>query len=550
MSIRRRPGSACARVAAALVLLQVPALAQVGGPAAQFDASVPTSEARFGSALDADGARALVGALGYGSPALRTGAASVVERERGAWVERAFLVASDAGHLDEFGFAVAIDGDRALVGAHGWDAPAAPDAGAAYVFERQTDGTWLEVARLVAALPGVFAHLGWSVALDGDRAVVGAVSDSAAGVLAGAALVFERQADGTWLEVAKLADPLAQFGDSLGHAVALAGDDALVAAPLDDDAASSAGAVHVFRRDASGAWSHVQQLSGGVGQPNARFGQSIGADGATAVIGTALSGQANNDPGRVYVFERDAAGVWSENQVLFGKTNSPYFGFGLDVDLADDLLVVGSRRNAFGSSGTGMVRAFRREVSGAWTWLADAAPSSADTFDRFGSAVAVIDDDEFLGGAWGTTVGGASTAGRVYATRVSTLMQSAPTVSVAAPTAIDLVLFGGVERAGGLYVVAGSVSGTGPTAFEGIDVPLTFDAYTDHTLFAFGVAPLLANVGVLDSSGTATARFELPAGLASSFVGLTVHHAAIVIVPPVFWPPSLVTEPIGLVLVP
>jgi hypothetical protein len=550
MFSRRKAGISIACAAAALALLPAPVWAQVGGPDAAFECSTPTNDARFGSAIDAEGTRALVGALGHNSAAARTGAAFVFERERGAWIERTALIASDAGHGDEFGLAVALEGDRALVGAHGWDAPTALDAGAAYVFERQADGSWLEVAKLVAATPTVFAHLGWSVALDGDRALVGAVSDGSAGALAGAALVFERQGDGSWLEVVKLTDPNAQFGDSFGHAVALVGDDALVTALHDDDAASSAGAVHVFRRDPAGAWSHVQQFTGGLGQANARFGQSICAEGATAVIGTALSGQANNDPGRVYVFERDAAGAWSESAVLLGKVGSPYFGFGLDVDLVGDLLVVGSRRNAFASSGTGMVRAFRRADGGAWTWLADAASSAADTFDRFGSAVAVIDEDEFLAGAWGTAVGGQATAGRVYATRVAALMQSAPTVSVAAPAAIDLVLFGGVERAGGLFVVAGSVSGTGPTAFEGIDVPLSFDAYTDHTVLAHGYAPLLGNVGVLDAQGTATARFELPAGLSPAFAGLTVHHAAIVIVPPVYWPPSLVTEPIGLVLVP
>jgi hypothetical protein len=550
MATRHRNHLTVASAIGTLALLAAPVEAQVGGPEAVVTAGTPSADARFGWAVDAKGPRAVVGAIGHGPVGARVGAAHLLELENGTWVPRALLLASDGGNGDELGYAVALDGDRALVGAHGWDAPGAPDAGAAYVFERQGDGAWTEVARLVPTAPFAFAHFGWSVDLAGDRALVGAVSDSGAGAFAGAAHVFERQEDGTWLEVGKLTDPEAQFGDSLGHTVALAGDEALVGALLDDDAGNGAGAVHVFRRGNGGGWSHVQRLTAGAAGVNARFGQSLSADGDWAVVGTWIEDASGAQPGRAHLFERDASGLWLERQTITGKPASPYFGFGIAADLEDDLLVVGSRRVAFGSAGPGLVRAYRRDASGTWNWLADVSPQQQDTFDRFGAAVAVVDGDEFLGGAWSANVGASTNAGAVYAVRVGALMRSSPTVSIQSPQPVDLALFAGPEHAGSIYAVIGSVTGVGPTAFDGVDLPLDFDAYTEYTLVEFGVGILRTNIGLLDDQGSAGARFLLPSNLAPSFAGLTVWHAAVVLDPQVFWPPVVVTEPIDLRLVP
>ena len=55
---------------------------------------------------------------------------------------------SDARQYDYFGVSVAIDDDMVVVGASGEDG-AGEDSGAAYVFQRQADGTTFnKVARL------------------------------------------------------------------------------------------------------------------------------------------------------------------------------------------------------------------------------------------------------------------------------------------------------------------------------------------------------------------------------------------------------------------
>jgi len=521
-----------------------------GAPDQRFTPAATPSQARFGHAVDAGATRAIVGGHGDDQLGFEAGAAWIFERvdANGDWVEVAKLVAYDGQVGDQFGYAVALDGDRALVGAHGRDEAGVVDGGIVHVLERAADGTWSEVARLAPAAPAPFAHFGWSVDLEGDRALVGAVSDSTAGVFAGAAYVFERAADGTWSQVAQLLDPTASFGDSLGHAVALEGDAAFAASLLDDDAGDSAGAVHAFVRDANGVWSHAQTLTAAVADDGDRLGQSLAVDGDRLVAGTWIDG---DDPGRAHLFERDAtSGAWVEQQVLVGPDGSTFFGFGVAADLAGDFLVVGARRVNFGSTQPGMVRAYERDASGVWQWIADVAPDGSQADGRFGSALAISGPRELLVGAH-TADGAAPLSGAAFSARVGRLMRTQPTVSIAAAGASELVLFAGPENARSFHAIVGSFTGTAPvTVVDGVDLPLVWDDYTQVTVVDQGGGILEGGFGLTDGAGRATAHFHLPTGLDPALAGLTLWHAAVVVSPPTFWPPALVTDPVGIELVP
>lgn len=521
------------------------------GPDQRFAPATSGVQARFGHALDGIGDRALIGAIGDGELGANAGAAHVFERDGSdaAWLEGAKLLASDGEAGDEFGFHVALDSDRALIGAHGWDGAGVIDAGAAYIFERQLDGSWLEVARLESPVPAPFAHLGWSVDLEGDRALVGAVSDSGAGVFAGAAHVFERQGDGSWLHITALTDPDAAFGDSLGHTVTLEGDIAFAGALLDDDAGDSAGAVHVFERGTDGTWNHTDRLTASDATANARFGQSIAVDGDTLVVGTWINDGA--DPGRAYLFERGIRGQWTEAQELTGIAGSDFFGFGVAADVEGDLCVIGTRRINFGATGPGMVRCYERQSNGVWHWVADVSPDSQDSFGRFGAAVAINAAGEFLTGAWAAASPSGQLSGAAYSTRVRRLMRTKAEVSITAAGTTDLVLFAGAEHAGAIHFVVGSYTGTS-LGFEvdGVTLPIDRDAYTDQCVFDYNGAILTNNLGVIGEDGTAVVHFQLPTGLDPALAGVRIWHTAIVIGSPVFWPPVLVTDPVDLVLVP
>lgn len=91
---------------------------------------------------------------------------------------------------DHFGFSVALDGDTALVGAHFDEHPNSSGAGSAYVFTR-SGSRWTQQAKLAPEDGDDGDHFGWAVALDGDTALVGARDDEHPnGFAAGSAYVF------------------------------------------------------------------------------------------------------------------------------------------------------------------------------------------------------------------------------------------------------------------------------------------------------------------------------------------------------------------------
>ena len=112
------------------------------------------------------------------------------------------LLASDGGMYDEFGFSVALDGTNALVGAYVTES----SIGSAYLFRcDDVAGIWIEEAELVASDGVSGDRFGWSVSLSGMRALIGAPRCEDNGDDSGAAYLFYFDSSaGTWQEEAKL----------------------------------------------------------------------------------------------------------------------------------------------------------------------------------------------------------------------------------------------------------------------------------------------------------------------------------------------------------
>ena len=159
------------------------------------------------------------------------------------------LTASDAEAGDLFGGRVAVSGDTAAVGARFEDA-GGEDAGAAYIFQRDEGGAdnWGEVTKLTASDATAGDFFGFSVAVSGDTAVVGAHGEDTGGTFAGAAYVFERGEGGAdnWGQVEKLTASDPETLDQFGVSVAVSGDTAVVGAIQGDAGDSNTGSAYVF----------------------------------------------------------------------------------------------------------------------------------------------------------------------------------------------------------------------------------------------------------------------------------------------------------------
>jgi hypothetical protein len=148
-------------------------------------------------------------------------------RVGGIWQEWQKILGPNGQQNDFFGYSVSLDGDTAVVGAMGEYSK----TGAAYLFSHSS-GTWVQGARLVGIQDQEeFAR---SVSVNGDRLVAGAPVHDVESVLgAGAAYVYSRQASAWNLDALILNDSPA-FGDNFGRCVVTDGLRVAAGAPRDD----------------------------------------------------------------------------------------------------------------------------------------------------------------------------------------------------------------------------------------------------------------------------------------------------------------------------
>ncbi len=284
----------------------------------------------FGKSVSIDGDRLLVGAAyrnefdASGNLQIQAGVAYVFERNAdGIWEEKQKLMASDLASFDIFGWSVSISGDRALVGAYQHDVNGKTDAGAAYVFTRDADGHWAQTASLTATDAAPADWFGYAVAIEGDVAAIGAYreDEDAQGLNhlqdAGSVYVFEKSIGNTWEQTAKLTASDRSAGDQLGGAVAVAGDFVLAGAyGADEDAEGAnsltdAGAAYLYQKQADGQWVETTKLTASDREAGDWFGFSVAIDGGHCTIGA--FGEDGPDSGTyplpnagaVYVFEND-----------------------------------------------------------------------------------------------------------------------------------------------------------------------------------------------------------------------------------------------------
>ncbi|MBN2447392.1 MAG: SUMF1/EgtB/PvdO family nonheme iron enzyme, partial [Phycisphaerae bacterium] len=303
--------------------------------------------------------------------------------------EKDKLTASDATAGDEFGVAVSVSGDTAVIGALA-DDDAGGGSGSAYIFQRDPgDPTrWVEVAKLRAADAAAGDEFGWSVSIDGDTAVVAADLDDDRGLDSGSVYVFERNAGGedNWGQVAKLSASDGAAGDFFGQSVAISGDTIAVSSVLDDDGGTDAGSAYVFSKPAGG-WMDMTQTAKLTASDRAAFdyfGFHLGIGGNVVVVGAT-----GDDPdsggigaGSAYLFQKPAGG-WvnmSQTAKLTASDRAAGDQFSHSVSVSGDTIVVGARTDG-GSSGSAYVFV---KPAGGWqnmTQSAKLTASDAKTLD-------------------------------------------------------------------------------------------------------------------------------------------------------------------------
>ncbi len=344
-------------------------------------------------------------------------------------VEDLKLMGGGVGVGDDFGRSVAVENGVVVVGTP-LDDDNGLDSGAAYLFDASTGAELFKLTPDDGAAGDGFGH---SVALSAGIVAVGAPSGGA-----GAAYLFDVS---TGSQLARLVPDDGAAGDEFGHSIAI--DDGVVAvgALRDDDLGDASGSAYLF--DAfTGA--QLEKLLPDSGGANQNFGASIALDGGSVVVGARtffelgegytfakahLFDVSTGDP--VHVLQADienyngdlggrfgdavdldngivAVGAWGRS-VVFDHSGAAYL---FDAATGSQLAFIapedGADRDNFGVSisidGGVVAIGAHKDTENGWdagsAYLYDAATaapidkllaSDGETFDRFGTSIAIAD---------------------------------------------------------------------------------------------------------------------------------------------------------------
>ncbi len=245
----------------------------------------------FGVAVGMDGTTAVIGAGGDAENGANSGSAYLFSATTGQQLFK--LLASDNAAGDFFGRAVAMSGATAIIGASGDDDFGA-SSGSAYLFDAATGQ---ELFKLLPGDGAMSDQFGFAVAVSGTVAVVGAQGDDDNGVDSGSAYVFDVT---TGQELFKLLPSDGAIGDRFGRSVAVSGTTAVIGADRDDDNGSLAGSAYVFDVTTG---EQLAKLFADGGTAGDSFGDAIALSGKTAVVGAFSAATGGITTGAAYAFD-------------------------------------------------------------------------------------------------------------------------------------------------------------------------------------------------------------------------------------------------------
>ncbi len=327
---------------------------------------------------------------------------------------------------DYFGFSIALEADTLVVGCHGDDTTQGANSGSVFVFVRN-NGNWELLQRLVPPTLAAGVNFGVDVALDGTSIIVGAYLDDlpAGAVDAGSAYVFRRDDNGTPLILTDDAFPQealltngleASTSDQFGVSVDVDGSRAVVGACLDDSAHADQGSASVFVRSASGVWSLQWYMTAPNAEADDQFGRSVGIDGSVVAISAILDDSPATDAGSFYVFEPlpPLYTSWFNSEyVTLPIPQQAGAQFGFDIDVRGSRIVVGSHNENLGTSlAPGTARIYDRST-GSFSSLERLICHDGADYEYFGSGLA-LDGDTLVIGAHYQDVLGVVDTGAAY----------------------------------------------------------------------------------------------------------------------------------------
>jgi hypothetical protein len=320
---------------------------------------------------------------------------------------------------DRFGYAVAISGNYAIIGAYYEDDATGSNSGKAYIYDVTTGSLLHTLDNPNAYSTSGNDYFGRSVAISGNYAIVGAwYEDDAGGTQSGKAYIFD-VATGTLLHT--LGNPNAygtSADDWFGLSVSISGNYAIVGARLEDEASgSNSGKAYIFDV-ATGTLLHT------LDNPNAygtviedNFGWSVAIYGNYAIVGsmdTDSTGHPLAQSGKAYIFNATTGSLVHtlNNPNAYGSSDYDYFGSSLAISGNYAIVGASGEGDASGNS-SGKAYIFDVATGTLLHTLDNPNPYGSSSYDNFGNYVSISGNYAIVS-AYGEDEASGNSSGKAY----------------------------------------------------------------------------------------------------------------------------------------
>ncbi len=352
-----------------------------------FDLGQGLYGAQFGRAIASDGDSLIVGAYGESvHTQIMTGAVYLFRRGvNGTYVLEARIPSPNGVSADLFGYSVALRGDSALVGAPGFDGSGTTDLGTVYAL-RRSNGVWQIEAQLSSRCAStVRSSFGRTLSFDGTQAMIGGIcrpADGAPGLDLGTA-VYTRQTDGTW--TGTVANAVARMDAGTWD-----GGVPIVGHATQPNSSIAAGSVCAFFPDTNGPWNLASCISSGSSDPIRGFGYGVAAhNGLVAVTSHA--------PGYPTVLRRRTGTAFVPEAALIPNDLASTEA-AQSVAVRGEQVLLGAHAHTVNLTSQGAAYLFQRS-GGTWTQRQKLLSDTPLAGAHFGSSVVIADDGALIIGA-------------------------------------------------------------------------------------------------------------------------------------------------------
>lgn len=268
---------------------------------AQLIASDAGFQDRAGRAISLDGNTLLMSCDSQDTVTQTDIGSFYVFRYNGSsWIEEQQVFPVNPVGVEKFSWGISHQGDIAVIGAPSAVGGNPPVTGAVYMY-REVGGTWIEEAVFRPTLPTSLFQFGVIVKLAGPWAFVRDIfAEDAQGDRVGAVYVYRRGLAGWTQETILMGAGTTDLG-WFGFSIDVEGDRAIIGAPLEDNALGvQTGRTFLYRYDGTN-WLDDGELTGSDLTPGNRFGTAVAITSSEELVGAPLKEASGvSEAGRVY----------------------------------------------------------------------------------------------------------------------------------------------------------------------------------------------------------------------------------------------------------